>query len=71
MNEQYRSIFEAGSEGFVVHEDGIIIEVNPQFEELLGYRASELVGTSFMKLVAENSKALVTERMRTRPGKPV
>ena len=70
MNEQYRSIFEAGFEGFVVHEDGIIIEVNPQFEDLLGYKGSELVGTSFMKLVAEDFRALVAERMATRPGVP-
>ena len=66
----YRSVFEAGSEGYVVHENGIIIEVNPQFVELTGYKSSELVGESFLKLVADESRDLVVERMRTRPGKP-
>ncbi len=70
MDEQYRSIFEAGFEGHIVHENGIIIAINPQFEELLGYKSSDLVGKSFLKLVAEDSRALVMERMRTRPGKP-
>lgn len=65
----YRSIFEAGSEGYIVHDDGIIIEVNARFEELLGYTSSELVGQSFMRLVAEESRPLVTERLRTRPRK--
>ena len=64
----YRSVFEAGSEGYIVHDNGIIIEVNPQFEELTGHKNSELVGKSFIKLVAEESRQLVTERMRTRPG---
>ena len=44
----YRSVFEAGSEGYIIHDDGIIIEVNHQFEELTGYRGSELVGQSFL-----------------------
>ena len=47
----YRSVFEAGSEGYIIHDDGIIIEVNHQFEELTGYRGSELVGQSFLKLI--------------------
>ena len=65
----FRSIFEAGSEGYIIHDDGIIIEVNPQFEELLGYKGSELAGQSIMKLVAEESRPLVAERLRTRPRK--
>ena len=66
----YRSLFEAGSEAYIVHDDGIIIEVNPQLEELTGYAGSELVGESVMKLVHEESQVLVTERLRTRPRKP-
>ncbi len=70
MDEQYRSIFEAGFEGHVVHDNGIIIAINPRFEELLGYKSSELIGKSFLMLVAENSTAIVMERMRSRPGEP-
>lgn len=66
----YRSLFEAGSEGYIVHEDGIIVEVNHQVEELVGYTTAELAGQSVMKLVAEESRAHVAERLRTRPGKP-
>lgn len=67
---QFRSIFEAGSEGYLIHDDGIIVEVNPQLEALLGYESSELIGRSLMTLVAEESKALVAERLRTKPRKP-
>ena len=70
MAEQYRSLFEAGSEGYVVHDNGIIIEVNPQLEELLGFKSSELVGESVMNLVAEESRALVAERLRAPLRKP-
>ena len=66
----YRSVFEAGSEGYIIHDDGVIIEVNPQFEELTGYSGPEIVGESFLKLIAEESRTLVVERMNTRPGSP-
>lgn len=70
MDETYRSVFEAGSEGLLIHEDGIIVAVNPQFEQLLGYKESELVGESFMKLVAKRSRAIVTARMGTHASVP-
>ncbi len=66
----YRSVFEAGSEGYIIHDGGIIVDVNLQFEELTGYKDSDLVGESFLSLVAEESRALVVERMTTRPGRP-
>ena len=62
MDEQYRSVFEAGSEGMLIHQDEVIVAVNPQFKRLLGYKKSELIGQSFMKLIAEGSRAIVAKR---------
>ena len=54
----------------LIHEDEVIVAVNPQFKRLLGYKKSELIGQSFMKLVAQGSRAIVAKRMGTRQGIP-
>lgn len=42
--EQYKSLFHATMESIIVHDDGIIIEVNSAFETSFGYKASEIIG---------------------------
>ena len=41
LEASYHSLFEAASEGYIIHHDGVIIEVNARFEELTGYEGSE------------------------------
>ncbi|MCC6805027.1 MAG: PAS domain S-box protein [Anaerolineae bacterium] len=41
---RYRGLLEATSEAIVIHKDGIIRDVNPAIEDLLGYKPDELIG---------------------------
>ncbi|MDQ4097566.1 MAG: ATP-binding protein, partial [Actinomycetota bacterium] len=50
--EQYRSVFEAGTDAMVVLRlDGVIVAPNPAACEMFGYPESELVGSSMGGLV--------------------
>jgi PAS domain S-box-containing protein len=54
--EQYRGIFKTSVDGMVVmDEDGRIVDVNPAFLEMVGYRHAEIVGTYPRQLVPPDS----------------
>jgi PAS domain S-box-containing protein len=57
---QYRAIFEATSDGMAVVEQdtGAVLEVNPAFCEMHGYRREELVGETALKLIDPTDHAL-------------
>jgi PAS domain S-box-containing protein len=42
--EQYKSLFHATMESILVHEDGMILQVNGAFETTFGYTAAEVIG---------------------------
>ena len=42
--ERYQDLFRAGIEGLAIHDEGVIREVNPSLERMLGYAREELVG---------------------------
>ncbi|WP_413560560.1 ATP-binding protein [Bdellovibrio sp. HCB209] len=42
--EQYKSLFHATMESILVHDKGIIVEVNGAFETIFGYTAAEVIG---------------------------
>jgi PAS domain S-box-containing protein len=53
-SDEYRAIFEASPDGFlVVGRDGLIRAANPRIEELFGWSADELVGQTVDVLVPE------------------
>lgn len=54
--ERYRRLSEAATEAVVVHEKGVILEVNPRFEEMFGVAASEAVGSSVLDFAAPESR---------------
>lgn len=52
MEEQFRLVFEAAPTGFVVINEGGVVElVNSAFEKLFGYRREELLGKPVELLV--------------------
>ena len=60
-----RNIFEAGFEGLVIHHNnGVILDANPAFEQMSGYQLSELAGMRILDLVAEESRDLVMQRLK-------
>ena len=68
--ERFRRMFEAAFEGIAIHENGVILDANPAFEKTFGYPLSELVGKSVLDLAAEESRALIIDKLRSPPGKP-
>ncbi|MCH7999761.1 MAG: PAS domain S-box protein [Chloroflexi bacterium] len=68
--ERLRSIFEAGFEGIAIHENGVILDANPAFERMFGYPLSEIIGKSVLDLTAEESRDLISEKVRLHPGVP-
>ncbi|HYP39568.1 MAG TPA: PAS domain S-box protein, partial [Chloroflexia bacterium] len=64
--EQYRSIFEATSDGLVINDlDGRAVEVNPAFGEMHRYSREELVGFDLTKLHPPGSEPVFWEYLET------
>ena len=68
--ERLRDIFEAGFEGIVITENGMIIDANPQIEKMFGYEVSEAIGLSVLELAAEESRDLIRQRIRLHRDEP-
>lgn len=55
-NEHSSCSSEAKPTGILLHEKGIIIETNQIFAQMLGYKASEIVGMQLIRLLAPTSR---------------
>ena len=62
--ERFRQLFEATTEGIVVHADGIILFVNRNMGAIAGCEPEDLVGKHVMDLVAPASRELVAQKIR-------
>lgn len=60
-----QSFFRATTEAMLIHEQGVILDVNQAAEQLFGLSASELVGRSVLDLVDGSSRERVEERLRS------
>ncbi len=60
---RYRSLFEATFEAVLLVERTRILDVNPAFESLFGYRQEETAGMSLMPLIAPESLQVVLEHL--------
>jgi len=66
---RYHAFSEASSEGIAIHEHGIILEVNRNIAEHLGYTPEEMRGRSVLEYLAPESWEEVARRIRTEdPG---
>lgn len=61
--ERWRRLSEGTSEGLGIHRQGILVDVNTQLGQMLGYEPEELIGRNLMELVAPESRDLVRERV--------
>ncbi len=53
-----------------LHEDGIILDINPVALQLFGYEAEEMTGRQLLDFVAEESKQLLIERLAANADEP-
>ena len=63
--ERMAKFFEGTEEGIVLHQDGIIMDVNHALVRLSGYRREQLIGRQTMDFVPPQWQAIVTQYMRT------
>lgn len=65
---RYRDLFQATFEAIAVHKDGIYVDVNPAFERMMGYSRSEIIGMSFLDIVAEEAKPTLLATIKNVTG---
>ncbi|HST26792.1 MAG TPA: PAS domain S-box protein, partial [Rudaea sp.] len=65
----YRTLVDSSRDGvFLIHHDGTIGFINEAMAQTLGYRAEELIGTSYLKLIAPEALAEQMIRRNERAG---
>ena len=68
--ERNRRLAEAALEGIAVTDGGVIIDVNDQLFEMMGYGREEMLGMEVMDLVAPESRELATRHGSAEDGDP-
>lgn len=61
---RFHAFSEASSEGIAIHEQGIILEVNQNIADHLGYTPEEMRGQSLFKFIAPESREEILRRMQ-------
>jgi two-component system, cell cycle sensor histidine kinase and response regulator CckA len=62
---RFRQLADSTFEAIVIHDKGILLDVNASFCTMFGYDRSEVVGKPVMDLVAPESRDLVLRSIRT------
>jgi diguanylate cyclase (GGDEF)-like protein/PAS domain S-box-containing protein len=62
-SERMLHFFNNAREGMIFHFGGTITDVNPSLLTLIGYHASELIGTSVLRWIAPEHQALVEQNI--------
>lgn len=64
--ERFKKIADASLEGIVIHENGIIVDVNKAFCDLLEYSHEEIIGSSVLNYVVDEYKSVLIENIKNR-----
>ncbi|MBK9305838.1 MAG: PAS domain S-box protein [Nitrospira sp.] len=62
---RYKILTEATFDGVALHDEGVLLEVNPGLERMFGYGPGELIGRSIVDLIADESRDMVIANMRS------
>ncbi len=60
---KYKNFTEVAKEGLIIHKKGIIIEVNNQFIDMIGYTKGQLIGKHVFFVLDDNSIEDVKENL--------
>jgi two-component system cell cycle sensor histidine kinase/response regulator CckA len=63
--QRFRALTAASFEGIGISERGVVVDVNDQLAQLLGYERSELLGKDVTQIVAPESREAVSVAMRS------
>ncbi len=61
---RYRTLLEAGFEALIIHDRGLILDVNDTVTAISGYTAKELIGTRTINLVTSDMRDMVEKLYR-------
>ena len=63
--ERFRSLHNASFGGITIHDGGVILECNQGLATMTGYSIEELVGMNGIILIAEQSRDMVIEKIKS------
>lgn len=61
--ERFRILMEATKEGVVIHDRFKIIETNPAFAELFGFKLADILGRDVLEFIAPQSRNLIMDKL--------
>ncbi len=68
--EIYKVLSEVTSEGIIIHNQGIILNVNRALCEISGYKKEEIIGKDGLKLAAPEYRHLILNNIKSEYEKP-
>jgi PAS domain S-box-containing protein len=68
--ERFKALHNASFGGIAIHDKGIILEWNRGMEEMTGYSGEELIGMDGLLLIAEETRNLVLDKIKSGYEKP-
>ena len=68
--ERFRKLSETAFEAIIIHEEGIVSEVNSAFCKMFGYTSEEIIGKHVMSFNAEESHKKILEQLKTKLERP-
>ncbi|HSB32694.1 MAG TPA: PAS domain S-box protein, partial [Candidatus Sulfobium mesophilum] len=63
--ERFRRLSEAGFEGIIISEQGVIVDANTRMTQILGCKFSDLIGSKVSDFIAPESLASVEDHIRS------
>ena len=57
-------------DGVVISDNGVVVSVSPQFPEILGYTAADIVGSQTLGFIAEHFRQTAIDEFRRPSGRP-
>jgi PAS domain S-box-containing protein len=67
---RYRQLFEAAFEAIIVHDDGLVLDANPAFEQITGYSLAEAKGTPLVDFVSPDFRGTFKRKLASVPSEP-
>ncbi|HLJ61530.1 MAG TPA: diguanylate cyclase [bacterium] len=68
--ESFASLFNATTEGIVIHDQARIVAVNQTFAAMNGYTQDELIGKNALDIMTPESRPLALDNIRTNAAEP-
>lgn len=70
QNARFQTLSDATFEGIVIHDNGRIVDVNQKFEEISGYRRTELIGKPVLDVVVPEFRNTVAAWIQIGNNRP-